>query len=136
MLVDELLALREDQNDHRRLFGDQYEDHGLIFCQVNGKPLHAQNITRRDFRKTMSEAKVPRIRFHDLRHCHASLMLSCGTHLKVVQERLGHTSIRTTADIYSHVLPGIQRQAVQDFDARVLNRPLAGVSKSEDEQKA
>lgn len=135
MLVDELLALREDQNDHRRLFGDQYEDRGLIFCQVNGKPLHAQNITRRDFRKTMSEAKVPRIRFHDLRHCHASLMLSCGTHLKVVQERLGHTSIRTTADIYSHVLPGIQRQAVQDFDARVLSRPLAGVSKSEDEQK-
>jgi integrase len=63
-------------------------------------------------------------------------MLSCRTHLKVVQERLGHTSIQTTADIYRHVLPGIQKQAVQDFDARVLSRPLAGVSKSEGEPKA
>ncbi len=139
VLVEELLSLREDQNDHRRLFGDQYEEHDLIFCQVNGKPLHAHNVVRRDFCKVIGAAKLPRIRFHDLRHCHATLMLSCGTHLKVVQERLGHCSIRVTGDIYSHVLPGMQRQAVSDFDARLFSvkadRPLAGVSKNEDEAK-
>ena len=55
------------------------------------------------------------LRFHDLRHTHASLMLAEGVHLKVVSERLGHSSIAITADTYSHVQPTVQRGAVGSF---------------------
>ena len=56
------------------------------------------------------------IRFHDARHTHASLMLKAGTHPKIVQERLGHSSIGMTLDIYSHVAPGLQEAAAEKFD--------------------
>ena len=56
-------------------------------------------------------------RFHDLRHTHASLLLARGVHPKIVSERLGHASISITLDTYSHVLPGLQEDAVRDLDA-------------------
>jgi len=60
---------------------------------------------------------LPHVRFHDLRHGHATLMLIQGVHPKVVSERLGHSSIGITLDTYSHVLPGMQAEAAQAFDA-------------------
>ena len=63
----------------------------------------------------MRDAGVPKLRFHDLRHTHASLMLSQGIHLKVVSERLGHSTIGITGDFYSHVQPTVQREAVERF---------------------
>ena len=62
------------------------------------------------------------IRLHDARHTHASLMLKYGIHPKVVQERLGHSSIQITLDTYSHVAPGLQQAAVEGFDKMVLPR--------------
>ncbi len=56
------------------------------------------------------------MRFHDLRHAHATLMLQQGTHPKIVSERLGHSTIAITLDTYSHVLPGLQREAADAFD--------------------
>lgn len=120
-MVEELLTLREEQEKQRQIFGDAYEDHDLIFCQADGKPLHAQNIVRRDFKATIKKAGLPVIRFHDLRHCHATILLHHGVHPKVVSERLGHSGIAITMDIYSHVLPGIQEQAVQ-----ILQNMLSG----------
>jgi integrase len=108
---DALLDVREAQNDHRRLFGESYEDHDLIFCQANGRPLHAHNVARRDFRRVCAAAEVPRPRTHDLRHSSASFLLSQGVPLPVVSERLGHSRQSTTLDIYSHVLPGSQDAA-------------------------
>jgi integrase len=64
------------------------------------------------------------MRFHDLRHSAATLLLSLGVHPKVVQELLGHSQISLTLDTYSHVLPGLQRQAVDDLSA-LLSRPMA-----------
>lgn len=64
------------------------------------------------------------MRFHDLRHTHASLMLAQGVHPKVVQERLGHATIGITLDTYSHVVPGLQEAAAKRFDGLVSN-PLA-----------
>jgi integrase len=58
----------------------------------------------------------PGLRIHDLRHAHASLMLAQGTHPKVVSERLGHATVGITLDIYSHVLPGLQREAAERLD--------------------
>ena len=64
--------------------------------------------------------KLPLIRFHDLRHTHATQLLKQGVHPKIVSERLGHSSIAITLDTYSHVLPGMQEEAIADFDAALM----------------
>ena len=107
ILVEELRCIKDEQVARQRQLGDAYQNQGFVFCQPNGKPLHAHNIVQRDFRRAMERAGVPRIRFHDLRHCHATLLLQQGVHPKVVQERLGHSSISMTLDTYSHVVPGV-----------------------------
>ena len=72
---------------------------------------------RRSFRPLLVKAGLPQIRFHDLRHSCATLLLSMGIHPKVVQERLGHSQISVTLDTYSHVLPSMQEEAAQRLDA-------------------
>ena len=69
----------------------------------------------RNFKKLVRRVGKSHIRLHDLRHFHASLLLKAGVHLKVVQERLGHSSIAITADTYSHVAPSLQREAADVF---------------------
>jgi integrase len=76
----------------------------------------------RDFRRVLKRAGLPRIRFHDLRHCDATLLLQQGTHPKAVQERLGHSNISMTLDVYSSVVPGMQEQAARDLEARLFPR--------------
>lgn len=122
ILVDTLRVVQAEQDAHRRDLGQAYEDHGLIFCQANGRPLHAHNVTQRDFARVAKRAGVPRIRFHDLRHCHATLLLRQGVHPKVVQERLGHSTISMTLDIYSHVVPGMQERAAVDLENLLFGR--------------
>ncbi|MDP6348131.1 MAG: site-specific integrase, partial [Dehalococcoidia bacterium] len=78
------------------------------------------------------KAGVKRIRFHDARHTHASLMLKQGIHPKIVQERLGHSTIAMTLDIYSHVAPGLQEAAAQSFDTLVNNRNNANLTPNMD----
>ncbi len=132
VLVDELRRLREEQGELRRLFAPAYKDHDLVFCQPAGKPLQANNIVRRDFARTLKRAGLPRIRFHDLRHCHATLLLRQGVHPKVVQERLGHSTPAFTLHVYSHVLPGMQEEATRALEARLLNgdSALAGTGRA------
>ncbi len=102
--------------------GPQDEEHGLVFCQPDGKPLRANNIVRRDFRRVLQRAGLPRIRFHDLRHAHATLLLREGVHPKVVQERLGHSTPAFTLHVYSHVLPGMQEEAAEKLAESLLGR--------------
>lgn len=118
-VVEELRALRAEQDEHRRLLGDRYHDRDLIFCQVNGTPLHPSDV-RKDFHRVLKRAGLPRVRFHDLRHGAASLWLQRGVHPKVVQELLGHSTAAFTLQVYSHVLPGLKEQAVQDVASRLL----------------
>jgi integrase len=99
-------------------------DDALVFCQPNGKPLHGHNITRRDLREVLKRAKVPRLRFHDLRHAHASHLLKQGVPVKVVQERLGHATPAVTLGIYAHVLPHMQEQAARQLEAQLLGSLL------------
>ena len=96
--------------------------HGLraspwVFPCKNGNPLDAHNVVHRSFHPLLKTAGLPRIRFHDLRHTAATLMLLRGLHPKVVQERLGHGSIAITMDTYSHVLPSMQKEAAESIDA-------------------
>src|SRR5215213_739164 len=77
-----------------------------------GTPMSAKNMTARSFKPLLKRAGLPDIRFHDLRHTFATLMLQNGEHPKVVQEMLGHAMIAITLDTYSHVLPNMQCDAV------------------------
>lgn len=146
-LVEELRRQREDQKENRRLLGPDYNDYGLVFCQPNGLPLHGHNVTQMDLQRVLAlkglrgelrakgipEESLPkglrRLRFHDLRHSHATLMLQQGEHPKVVSERLGHAGVGITLDTYSHVLPGMQEQAVSRLEARLFKQsvPEAGL---------
>ena len=91
----------------------------LVFATRNGKPWTGERVSRR-FKIAVKEAKVPELSFHELRHTHATLLLVEGVSPKVVQERLGHSRVGVTLDIYSHVLPSLQAEA-----AAALNRVLA-----------
>ena len=95
--------------------GVKFTDERLVFCEWDGKPLNPDTITRH-WKRIIERLNYPHVRFHDLRHTMASWMLMKGISPKVVQERLGHASISTTLDIYSHVTPGMQREAVEIFD--------------------
>ncbi len=95
----------------------------LVFSQPNGKPHHANNIIRRDLPRVLKRARLPKVRFHDLRHSCATAHFAIGTHPRVVQELLGHSSIGVTMDTYSHVLPGMQAQAVADLEGRLFPAP-------------
>ncbi len=108
--------------DHKRHQHMQIQDAGkewealdLVFPESNGSPSKPRKITRH-FKTLLLEAGLPNIRFHDLRHTSATLMLQCGVHPKIVQERLGHSSIGITLDIYSHVIPVMQSKAAEKID--------------------
>jgi integrase len=85
--------------------GDLYGDQGLVFTTEVGTPINPSNLRQRSFAPLLKKAGLPRIRFHDLRHTCATLLLSKGVHPKLVQELLGHASIAITLDTYSHFIP-------------------------------
>jgi integrase len=101
------------------LLGEAYEDCDLVFTQANGKPFQLSELTRA-YNRLIKKSGVPSVRFHDLRHTHATLMLKQGIHTKVVSERLGHSTIGITLDTYTHVLPNMQKVAADQLD-QLLN---------------
>jgi len=115
--VDALRRHRVSQAAERLLRGPGWMDNDLVFANEVGKPIEASNLRRRSFEPLLKKAGVPRIRFHDLRHSAATLLLSQGSHPKVVSERLGHSRVSITLDLYSHVTPTLQREAALAFDA-------------------
>jgi integrase len=105
-------ALRE----HRNRSVASIHPTAWVFANTSGGPLRKSNFLRRSFKPLLKRAGLPPIRFHDLRHTAASLMLTAGIHPKVVQERLGHSSISMTLDTYSHLIPSLQREAADQLD--------------------
>ncbi len=105
------------QNEARLAAGPAWDDQGWVFCNTVGRPIAVGNMTYRSFRPLLAKAGLPIIRFHDLRHSTASLLLSLGVHAKVVQKLLGHSQISLSLDTYSHVLPSLQEEAVQRLNA-------------------
>jgi len=106
---------RANQELEKKLLGRMLIPDDLVFCYPDGTPLPPNSVTKA-FHKLAKSLGMSRIRLHDLRHTHATLMLSQGVHPKVVSERLGHSSVAITLDTYSHVLPGIQAAAARRFD--------------------
>jgi integrase len=99
--LDALKRLRRRQLEERLSVGPGYKEQGLVLASAVGTPISPANV-RRAFERILKSAGVERVRFHDLRHTHASLLLARGIHPKVVSERLGHASIAITLDTYSH----------------------------------
>ncbi len=99
-----------------RMGASEWTDNDLVFPNAKGGPTHPNSLTRH-FRALIERGQLPVIRFHDLRHTAATLMLSAGEHPKVVSERLGHSSIAITMDRYSHVSIDLQREAAERIDS-------------------
>jgi integrase len=106
---------RRMQLQQRIALGPAYVDEELVFASATGNPLGRSNV-RTSFLRLTRKAGIDGVRFHDLRHTAATLMLAAGVHPKIVSERLGHATISITLDTYSHVLPGMQREAANLLD--------------------
>lgn len=114
-----LQALKEHlarQIEQMERLGDLYEDHGLIFATQRGTLVNPTNLRRRSFTPLLEQAALPSIRFHDLRHTCATLLLSRNVNPKIVSEMLGHATIAITLDTYSHVLPTMQESAARALE--------------------
>ena len=94
---------------------DAWTDSGYVFTSADGMPVDP-NLATRAFKKVLTSAGLPKLTIHGLRHTHATILLEQGVNPKVVSERLGHASVATTMDIYSHVLPDMQEKAAQAID--------------------
>jgi len=112
--LDVLRRHHAEQAETRLRLGGMYDDHGLVCPQADGSPWWSSDFDRR-YRRLRTQAGVD-VRFHGLRHTHATQLLRAGVHPKVVSERLGHASIGITLDIYSHVLPSMQEEAAERID--------------------
>jgi integrase len=100
----------------RRAAAADWQEQGLLIDRGDGRPLNPDTLSA-GWARHLRSRQLPPVRFHDLRHAHATLMLAQGVHPKVVSERLGHASVGITLDTYSHVLPTLQEEAAAAFDA-------------------
>jgi len=98
-----------------------------LFCTEDGGALDGDNLRHRAFYKVLEKAQLRRVRFHDLRHTFASLLIAQGESLAYVRDQLGHASIQLTVDTYGHLIPGANRQAVDRLDDSPTDAPPPGV---------
>ena len=122
-LIEVLKQHRISQLEARLQAGTAWEDHGLVFCTKRGRLLDPTYMLVM-FKKLLHDVGLPRMRFHDLRHSAATLLLAMGVHVKVVQELLGHSNITMTLNVYSHVLPSLQQDAMNKI-SDLFNQPIS-----------
>ena len=120
-LLKRLDKHRRDQNKIRLLLGSGYQNQDLIYCKKDGSPYHAGTLSHK-FKTFLEKNKLSRIRFHDLRHTNATLLLQYGVPAKIASQRLGHANIAITLDTYSHVSTEMQEDAVSKLASGVLGR--------------
>jgi integrase len=116
MTVEALRRHHGQQAEVRLSAGANWTDTSFVFCTSTGRPLEPRNVTR-SFQRFLKRAGLPRMRFHDLRHSFATLLLIQGLSPRVVMEMLGHSQIALTMNTYSHVIPALQREAASKLDA-------------------
>jgi integrase len=118
LVVDELRSHRVRQAEGLLALGVRLTDDHHVVTREDGLPLQPRSLTHA-FETFLRKHGLQRLRLHDLRHTHATQMLKNGVHPKIAQERLGHSSVAITLDLYSHVLPGMQDEAAQGVDRAV-----------------
>ena len=119
--------LREHQrlNQEERIeAGIRWQENNLIFPSTVGTPMEQRNL-HRDFKSIIKKAGLPDIRFHDLRHTAASIMLNHGVPVIVVSRRLGHSKPSITLDIYGHLIPGMQAGIAEQIDELITPVEIA-----------
>jgi integrase len=117
--TDLIRAQRGSVNHDREAAGEAWEEHGLVFPRPDGRWWNPPAVSL-SFRRAVQTSGAPKIRFQDLRHTHATLLLRAGVNPKVVSERLGHSSVAFTLDTYAHVMPGMQPEAAEIFRRNVF----------------
>jgi integrase len=110
-----LREYREKIATERLLEGNPLKDNNLVFSKTDGSPIRPDTISRA-WSDLAKRCGISASRLHDARHSHASIMLKAGIHPRIVQERLGHSTIAITLDTYSHISPGLQEAAARRFD--------------------
>ena len=118
-LVEYLNTHMELMQQEKLKFGMKYSDFDLVVCTKYGNPVDPASLTRR-FQKQVNNIGLPFLRFHDLRHTHATMLIQQNVNAKVISERLGHSSIQITLDRYSHVLPSMQQQVADKLDEIIV----------------
>jgi integrase len=141
LAIEALRKHKVRQNAERLLMGENWENNDFMFINEVGRPIEATNLLRRSFKPLLkttcicghhegqhvdrtclqcncpSFTSLPEIRFHDLRHSAATLLLSQGIHPKIVSDMLGHSQVGITLNLYSHVTPTMQKQAAEAMDS-------------------
>ncbi|MDN5294379.1 MAG: hypothetical protein PWQ31_1684 [Eubacteriales bacterium] len=112
--VERLKKHRVHQREMRLAAGPVWQDYGLVCCREDGSPLNPHTVSAR-FSEKAAELGL-KLGFHDLRHTHATMLLKAGINPKIVSERLGHSTVGMTLDIYSHVLLTMQREAARAIE--------------------
>lgn len=123
-VIKELEEYKHEQRKFKMKNRKTYKDEDLITASSSGSFILPRNLDR-SWLSALDESMLKKIRFHDMRHTHATLLLKQGTHPKVVQERLGHYSVTVTLDLYSHVSPTIQRTAAENFGDKIFGTQSA-----------
>lgn len=118
-ILEELRAYRVSQAQELLRLGVRLSDEHFVCTHADGKMMQPTWITR-EWVRLIRNTQLPAYRFHDLRHAHATHLLASGAHPKVASERLGHSKIGITLDLYSHVMPGMQEDAAARVDAALL----------------
>src|SRR6266481_7063241 len=113
--IEMLECHRQEQEKRKVVLGPEYEDNDLICCRDDGSFWPPSAFTS-PYRDLLRRRKIPNVRFHDLRHSHASQLLRAGVSPKVISERLGPSKVGFTLDIYGHILPGMEEEAAQKVD--------------------
>jgi integrase len=119
-------------DQERRDFGSGYQDHGLLFCWEDGRPVYPGTVNQR-FERIIREAGIPRITPHGIRHSYATIALRSGVHPKVVSSRLGHATVAFTLDTYSEDVPDLDKAAASDISALYIRRPDSSSDDARDE---
>ena len=116
-----LRSWRKRQLESHMQSGLRVEDSDFVFAKPDGSPLHPDYLSQ-SFERLVTGSDLPRIRLHDLRHTHATLLLRASVPVKVVSERLGHSNVAFTMQVYQHVLPGMQADAAAAFGEIVFGQ--------------
>jgi integrase len=124
-----LIRHREQQEKQKQWAGSRWHDDDFVFTTSIGTPMQPDTVTR-EFAKTLTEVKLPKVRFHDLRHSCATLLFSLGVHPKLVQERLGHSTFQLTMDTYSHMIPALRNEVADRMD-EIFSTPTKSPTKAE-----
>lgn len=120
-LVEVLKSHRVKQNETRLKVGSGWSNNDLVFCQNDGAALDGDNLYHREFKAILRKAELRAIRIHDLRHTFASVLIAAGHNLKYIQNQMGHSSIKTTLDLYGHIMPEVHEGAAKKSEDFVFN---------------